>query len=238
MTAFLAVTDLRAGYGRIQVLHGVTFSAERAAITAVLGANGAGKTTTLRSIMGVNAAWGGCILVEGVDVTSWATERRIRDAGVALVPEGRQLFPELTVRENLIMGSYAAAKGDRSTAALIDEMAAEFPVIRAKLKHKTNSLSGGEQQIVAIARALMSRPKLLLADEVSQGISPILTLQLWTVFRKLAQAGTAVVLVEQNVSAALKIADHSAVMKQGEVVLEQSAAELAGNETVRLAYLG
>lgn len=238
MTAFLAVTDLRTGYGRIQVLNGVTFSAQRAAITAILGANGAGKTTTLRSIMGANTTWGGRILIDGVDVTSWATERRIHDAGLALVPEGRQLFPELTVRENLVMGSYAAARGAGSTADLIEEMAVEFPVIRTKLKHKTNSLSGGEQQIVAIARALMSRPKLLLADEVSQGISPILTLQLWTVFRKLAQTGTAVVLVEQNVSAALKIADHSAVMKQGKVVLEQSAAELASNETVRLAYLG
>jgi branched-chain amino acid transport system ATP-binding protein len=188
--------------------------------------------------MGANWASGGTISVDGLNVTSWSTERRISGAGLAMVPEGRQLFPELTVRENLVMGTYAATRGERPLGDLIDEVAAEFPVIKTKLKHKANSLSGGEQQIVAIARALMSRPKLLLADEVSQGISPILTLQLWTVFRKLAKTGTAVVLVEQNVSAVLKIADRAVLMKEGKVVQEGSAAELAGNEKIRLAYLG
>jgi branched-chain amino acid transport system ATP-binding protein len=236
--AYLDVADLRSGYGRVQVLDGVTFSAERGAITAILGANGAGKTTTLRSLMGANAAWGGRISVDGVDVTTWSTEHRIRNAGLAMVPEGRQLFPELTVQENLSMGAYVAPRSRKRDRDLIAELAAEFPVIKAKLKHKANALSGGEQQIVAIARALMSRPKLLLADEVSQGISPILTLQLWSVFRKLAQAGTAVVLVEQNVSAALKIADRAALMKAGKVVQEGSAADLASNEKIRLAYLG
>jgi branched-chain amino acid transport system ATP-binding protein len=238
MTPLLAVTDLCAGYGPVKVLNGITFSAERAAIMAVLGANGAGKTTTLRSLIGANRVWSGRIAIDGVDITAWSTERRIREAGLAIVPEGRQLFPELSVRENLLMGTYTSRRGEFSESELVNSLTERFPIIKLKMKHKANSLSGGEQQIVAIGRALMSRPKILLADEVSQGISPVLTLELWKMFRQLAATGTAVVLVEQSVSAALKIADRAIVLKDGKVFEEANAAELANNEKIRLAYLG
>ena len=236
--AYLDVENLCGGYGGIQVLHGVSFSAERGAITAILGANGAGKTTMLHTVMGSNRAFSGRVVVEGVDITDWPTRQRISRAGLAMVPEGRQLFPELTVRENLIMGAYATNPASAELERLIEEVSTQLPVVGVKLRHKANSLSGGEQQMVAIARALMGRPKLLLADEVSQGISPILTLQLWTVLRKLADAGAAVVLVEQNVAAALKIANWAAVMKEGKVVQEGIAAAFASDETLRRAYLG
>ena len=235
--AFLEIGHLHAGYGKLAVLRGVELTAIEGQITAVLGANGAGKTTTLRSIMGVTSIHGGAIKINGKDVTGWPSRRIIRDAATMMVPEGRQLFPELTVMENLAMGTYAARLSSATLKARVEELAAAFPVIGLKLHHKANALSGGEQQMVAIGRAMVSHPRLLLADEVSQGISPILTLQLWEVLKQMAARGTTVLLVEQNVAAALRVAHRAVILKDGGVVMEGTAADIAANEDIALAYL-
>lgn len=234
----LDVQGLTGGYGRIRVLDDVSFCAEPGEITVILGANGAGKTTTLRAIMGAATIMGGHVRISNSDVTRWATSRIIRECSAMIVPEGRGLFPDLTVKENLAMGAYAARLSRRRQRQRIDELAEAFPMIHQKLDHKANALSGGEQQIVAIGRAIMAEPRLLLADEVSQGIAPILTLQLWDVLRRLAERGTSVLLVEQNVSAALKIADRGLILKNGRVVHHGYARDLASNLDVASAYLG
>jgi branched-chain amino acid transport system ATP-binding protein len=233
----LEIIDLHAGYGPIHVLRGLGMRAETGGITVVLGSNGAGKTTTLRTIMGTTNVYSGKIRVDGVDIAGWTPRRCIRERGLAIVPEGRQLFPELTVQENLIMGAYGTAMSSVDIRARIRELAGLLPVVELKLQHRANTLSGGEQQIVSIARALMSRPKLILADEVSQGVAPILTLQLWEIFRKVAHAGTSVVLVEQNVAAALRIADWVVLLQDGKTVDEGTREHFASNEHVLRAYL-
>lgn len=233
----LEIDRLHAGYGAIRVLNGLTFSAAGEGVTAILGANGAGKTTALRTIMGRTRICEGTIKVEGVDVTGWPTHRLIREIGLAIVPEGRQLFPELTVRENLAMGAYATRLSGAEQRSRIDEVAALLPIVGTKLRHRANTLSGGEQQIVSIGRALMSRPRILLADEVSQGVSPVLTLQLWELFRQVASGRTAVVLVEQNVSVAFRVAQHVVVMREGKSLLEGAPSAIASDDRLRDAYL-
>ena len=233
----LEIQELHAGYGAIRILHGLSMAAPANRLTAILGANGAGKTTTLRTIMGCTRVFGGSIKVDGVDVTGWPTHKLIRDSGIAIVPEGRQLFPDLTVRENLIMGAYATGISGSEQSARIASVAALLPVVEKKLDRKANTLSGGEQQIVSIGRALMSRPRILLADEVSQGVSPVLTLQLWDIFGKVAAAGTTVVLVEQNVAAAFRVASHAVVIREGRSMLEGSPQAVASDDRIRDAYL-
>ena len=233
----LEIRDLHAGYGAIRILHGLCMAAPANRLTAILGANGAGKTTTLRTIMGCTRVFGGSIKVDGVDVTGWPTHKLIRDTGIAIVPEGRQLFPELTVRENLIMGAYASGISGAEQSTRIASVAALLPVVEKKLDRKANTLSGGEQQVVSIGRALMSRPRILLADEVSQGVSPVLTLQLWDIFGKVASAGTTVVLVEQNVAAAFRVASHAVVIREGRSMLEGSPQSVASDDRIRDAYL-
>lgn len=233
----LEIVDLHSGYGPIHVLHGLGMRAQTGGITVVLGTNGAGKTTTLRAVMGTTTIYSGRILANGTDITGWSPRRCIREQGLSIVPEGRQLFPELTVRENLIMGAYGTAASSADIRARIDELAAQFPVVARKLGHRANTLSGGEQQIVSIARALMSKPRLILADEVSQGVAPILTLQLWETFRKIADAGTSVVLVEQNVAAALRIADWVVLLRDGKTVDEGTRDHFVSHEHVLRAYL-
>ena len=233
----LEIHELHAGYGAIRILHGLSLTAPPNALTAVLGANGAGKTTTLRTIMSRTRVFGGSIKVDGVDVTGWPTHKLIRDTGIAIVPEGRQLFADLTVRENLVMGAYASGISSSEQNARMRYVMELLPIVGKKLLHKANTLSGGEQQIVSIGRALMSRPRILLADEVSQGVSPVLTLQLWDVFGKVAAAGTTVILVEQNVAAAFRVASHAVVIREGRTILEGVPKAVASDELIRDAYL-
>ena len=233
----LEVRGLHAGYGMIPVLQGLEFTTLEDGVTAVLGANGAGKTTALRTVMGQTRIYQGSIKVGGVDVTGWPPHRLIREMGVAIVPEGRQLFPELTVRENLWMGVHATGISGAERAARVRRISELLPIVGQKLTHKASSLSGGEQQIVSIGRALMSRPKLLLADEVSQGVSPVLTRQLWDIFRQVAAERTTVVLVEQNVAAAFRVAKHAVVMREGRAILEGAPKTIAADERIRHAYL-
>jgi branched-chain amino acid transport system ATP-binding protein len=233
----LELRDLHAGYGAMGILHGLDLSAPSGGLTAILGANGAGKTTTLRSIMGRTQVTGGSIKIDGVDVTGWPTHRLIRETGLAIVPEGRQLFADLTVRENLIMGAYATGISSSERNARIHAVEELLPLVGRKLPLKASSLSGGEQQIVSIGRALMSRPRILLADEVSQGVSPVLTLELWNVFRTVAATGTTVVLVEQNVAAAFRVAAHAVVIREGRTILEGDPQSVAADHRIRDAYL-
>lgn len=235
--SFLRLEAVSGGYDRIRVLHEVSLSAEAGAITAIFGPNGAGKTTTLRAIMGAATVSSGRVWIDDVDVTGWQPSRVIRECSAMIVPEGRQLFPDLTVKDNLMMGGYAAGLTARTERARIDELADAFPVIRSKLHHRANALSGGEQQIVAIARAMVSRPRLLLADEVSQGISPVLTLELWRVLRRLADDGASVLMVEQNVAAALRVADRGIILRDGRVVHQGSARDLETDTNLAAAYL-
>ena len=233
----LETHQLRAGYAKVAILHGLTFKTMPEGITAILGANGAGKTTTLRTVMGLTKVYGGLIKVDGIDVTGWPTHKLVKEAGLAIVPEGRQLFAELSVRENLVMGAFASGISNAEMRKRIDYVAGFLPIVSKKLHHKANTLSGGEQQMVAIGRALMNRPRILLADEVSQGISPLMTQQLWEIFRKVSLDQTSVIMVEQNVAAALRVASHAIVIRGGCAILEGASNAMASDPRIMESYL-
>jgi branched-chain amino acid transport system ATP-binding protein len=234
VTALLEVSDLRAGYGNIEVLHGLDLRVEAGEIVVVLGANGAGKTTSMRAVAGVIARRGR-IDFDGHDISRASAESIVR-AGVAMVPEGRGTFADLTVEENLRLGGYIVKSLKRSE---IDRWYETFPVLGKRRTQKAGSLSGGEQQMLAIARALVSRPRLLLCDEPSLGLAPVIVADLFRVLEQLNQEdGLAVLLVEQNANLAIRIANRAYVLEAGSVVASGTAEEISGQESVRKAYLG
>lgn len=232
----LKVRDISAGYGKSEVLRGVSLDVSVGEVVTLVGANGAGKTTTLKTLCGLIAASGGAIEFEGHSLLGMAPHE-IVDLGVTMVPEGRQLFPFLTVEENLLMGAYKrsarAIRGQR-----LDEVLDIFPRVKERLPQLAGSLSGGEQQMVAIARGMMAGPKLLIMDEPSLGLSPLLVEQMFDVVRLVASRGTTVLLVEQNVFHTLKIADRGYVLENGAIALTGTGADLLRNPHVRRAYLG
>jgi branched-chain amino acid transport system ATP-binding protein len=232
----LVAEGLRARYGPVPVLHGIDFRIDAGEVVVILGANGAGKTTTMRAICGVVHTQGS-VLLEGVQLVGQRPERVAR-LGVAHVPQGRGTFPELSVADNLAAGAYV--RRDRAgVAADIDRWYDTFPVLGRRRGQPAGQLSGGEQQMLAIARALMSRPRLLLLDEPSLGLAPIVIRQLFNQLASLNQEdGTTMLLVEQNASLALAIANRAYVLEAGELVLSGDANELGDNESVRRAYLG
>jgi branched-chain amino acid transport system ATP-binding protein len=233
----LSVDGLVAGYGPVRALDGVSLSVPKATITAVLGANGAGKTTLLRSISGLLRPRAGHITVDGTDIGRQPPEQVVR-RGVAHVPEGRGVIAELSVEENLRLGGlWRRDRADRARA--LDEVFALFPPLHQRRRQPASSLSGGERQMLAIGRALTSRPRLLLLDEPSLGLAPRITAQLMTLIRGLREEqGLTVLLVEQNARGALTIADHGVVLNLGRVVASAPAAELAGDDQLRRHYLG
>jgi branched-chain amino acid transport system ATP-binding protein len=231
----LSVEGLRSRYGRIEVLHGVDLEVKAGEIVTVIGANGAGKTTLLRCLSGVQPVAAGRIVFRGEDVTRIAGHRRL-GAGLAQVPEGRQIFTNLTVEENLRLGAYLFS--DDRVDADMAEAFAMFPVLREKRNQRAGGLSGGQQQMLAIARALMGRPNCLLLDEPSMGLAPILVDQILDVVRNLKSLDVTVLLVEQNAYAALAIADRGYVMETGRVTMSGPAAELIADARIREAYLG
>lgn len=233
----LETHQLRAGYAKVAILHGLTFKTMPEGITAILGANGAGKTTTLRTVMGLTKIYDGLIKVDGIDVTGWPTHKLVKEVGLAIVPEGRQLFAELSVRENLVMGAFASGVSNAEMRKRIDYVSGFLPIVSKKLHHKANTLSGGEQQMVAIGRALMNRPRILLADEVSQGVSPLMTQQLWEIFRQVSLEQTSVIMVEQNVVAALRVASHAIVIRGGCAILEGASDAMASDPRIMDSYL-
>ena len=232
----LDVKDLRVRYGTVEAVKGISFRVTDGAIVSLIGANGAGKTTSLRAITGLVRPSGGDLRFEDRSLVGLAPHEIVR-LGIAHVPEGRRLFPKMTVLENLKMGAYlrARAAGGPSTLEMIYD---HFPVLRQRGRQSAGSLSGGEQQMLAIARALMSRPKLLLLDEPSMGLSPIMTAEIGKIIRQINALDVAIVLVEQNAMLALTLARYSYVLETGSLVLHGPADDLLRDEGVRKAYLG
>ena len=232
----LRLEGVHAGYGATTILHDVSLDVASGEVVTIIGANGAGKTTTLRTIAGLLTPTAGRITFEGQDVTRLSGHEMV-ERGVTLIPEGRQLFPEMSVRENLLMGAYRRAARARQ-AETLEEVLELFPRVRERLDQNAGSLSGGEQQMVAIARGMMARPKLLMFDEPSLGLAPIIVSQVFAVVDRIVRSGVTVLIVEQNVFHTLQVADRGYVLENGEIVLRDEAKALLDNDHVRRAYLG
>ncbi|MBV2180038.1 ABC transporter ATP-binding protein [Castellaniella sp. MT123] len=232
----LKVSNLCAGYGKTQVLDNVSFDVQAGEVVTLIGANGAGKTTMLKAICGVIPVTQGVVEFEGVDLAN-RNAFDVVAAGVTMIPEGRQLFPGFTVRDNLLMGSYKPAARAQA-AQRMAEVLEIFPRVQERLNQLAGSLSGGEQQMVAIARGLMAGPRLLIFDEPSVGLSPLLVQQMFDIIERITASGMTVLLVEQNVFQTLKLADRGYVLENGTIVLEGTGAELLGNPHIKKAYLG
>ena len=235
----LTIRNLRSYYGRMQALKGVSLHVEEGEVVSLIGANGAGKTTLLNSIVGLVSSRTGQILFSDTDIIQ-RNPRQIIRMGVSLVPEGRQLFAPLTVIENLILGAYQRYRKDKKSEIKSDleEVFVLFPILKERKSQIAGTLSGGEQQMLAIGRSLMAKPKLILMDEPSMGLAPLITTQIFQIISELHKQGTTILLVEQNAEAALKISSRAYVIETGRVVLQGMSQELLHNQEVRRAYLG
>ncbi len=231
----LALENVSAGYGNLQVLHGVTLEVRTGELVAIIGANGAGKTTTLRTISGLIRPVSGDISFEGKSLVGKRPHDIVRK-GVVHVPEGRSLFGSLTVLENLSMGGYTRSAGERETA--LKEVYELFPILEERRNQPAATLSGGQQQMVAIGRALMAKPRLLMLDEPSLGLDPKTTARVFSVVEKIRETGVAVLIVEQDAVKTLRLADRAYVLESGEVSLQGTGSELLEEPKVRSAYLG
>lgn len=234
--ALLEVKDLQVYYGVIQALKGISFEVNEGEIVTLIGANGAGKTTTMQSIIGLIPSRGGSVVFDGQDITKMPCHEIVH-SGLTQVPEGRRIFQELTVYENLLMGGFSQ-KDQTILKKDIEAIYERFPRLAERKNQIAGTLSGGEQQMLAIGRAMMSRPKLLLLDEPSMGLSPILVDQVFDIIKQLREEGTTILLVEQNAGKSLAISDRAYVLELGEIVLSGTGAELAASEEVKKAYLG
>jgi len=233
----LHIQGLTLHYGAAQALFGVDLEVAEGETVAIVGANGAGKSSLLKAITGIVTPSGGRILFEGQDVTGQPPSR-MASLGVTLSPEGREMFGDLSVRENLVLGALAAKPSKAELRRRMEEVFGRFPKLRERVEQPTATLSGGEQQMVAIGRALMARPRLLLLDEPSLGLAPLVTDEIFDIIHRLARAGTTILLVEQNARAALGIADEGYVMENGRIVMGGPADKLRDNEDIREFYLG
>ncbi len=231
----LEIRGLNAGYGEVQVLWDVSLRVEKGEIVSLIGANGAGKTTTLKSVMGIVKPFMGEIVFNGREITGLPTHRIVR-MGLSLVPEGRHLFPKMTVMENLRMGAYAV--DGSKYRDLLERVFQIFPVLKERKDQLASTLSGGEQQMLAIARGLMSDPQILMLDEPSLGLAPKIVKKVMKVVSEIREEGVTILLVEQNAKISLEISDRGYVLETGRVVLEGGSEELLRNEHVRRAYLG
>ena len=232
----LEVTDLQVSYGAIAALRGISFGLDKGEIVSLIGANGAGKSTTLKTISGLLRPRSGKVTLQGQDITRVAPHK-IVSLGISHCPEGRKPFSNLTVRENLLMGAYTQKSG-KEIALSLDRVFDRFPRLRERFGQLAGTLSGGEQQMLAMGRALMSKPTVLLLDEPSMGLSPILVQQIFDIIREINEAGTTILLVEQNAYMALAIANRAYVLETGMIVLSGSAEKLRDDPKVRAAYLG
>ena len=233
--ALLEVKDLNTGYGPIQALWSVSLNVENKGITTLLGANGAGKSTFLSCIVGLQKIWSGDIIFDNKSITNVKANKRI-DRGISLVPEGRRIFFDMSVKENLIMGAYTPnARGKMDDS--FEEVYAMFPVLKERTEQRAGTLSGGEQQMLAIARALMARPKLLMLDEVSTGLSPVLTTMVMDTLAKIGDT-LPILVVEQAVEKALEISHTAYVLENGKIVMQGKSDELKQDENLRKAYMG
>ena len=236
MDTLLEINNIESGYGEVQVLWGISLQVKPGKLTTIIGANGAGKTTTLRSVMGSVRPWKGKVLLNGEDITKLPPHARA-NRGLVLVPEGRQLFADMSVEENLEMGAYSrrARKGQKQN---LERVYDAFPRLKERRKQLSSTLSGGEQQMLAMGRGLMQEPLVLMIDELSLGLSPLLAQQLFLSLKALRKQGLTIVLVEQNVHLALALSDYTYVLAEGRVEIEGKSREVAGMGAVRKAYLG
>jgi len=232
----LIVENLQAWYGNVQALHGINLEVGRGELVTLIGSNGVGKSTTLKSIVGLLKKRAGNISFEGENISDY-TPAKVLECGIALVPEGRWIFSELTVEENLKMGAFSQKK-QQVIANLMEEQFVLFPILKERRNQKGGTLSGGEQQMLAISRALMAKPALLFLDEPSLGLAPQLVQSLFTLIKNLNNSGTSILLVEQNSTMALSIANRGYVLGSGKIILEGTAQELLNNPKVQQAYLG
>lgn len=234
--SLLEVKDLRAGYGSLPVLGGISFDIEEGETAVLLGLNGAGKTTTILALAGMIKPWSGSIVFNGTDITGMDPRKLVAE-GVVLVPEGRRVFPQLTVAQNLRLGAWPYKRDRKKTREIVEQAVEYFPRLRERWTQMGGTLSGGEQQMLAIARGLMARPKLLLIDESSLGLSPKLTETVFEVVDKINDDGVTVFMVEQN-AGVLGIADKAYVMEKGTLIYSGKGDEIMNNEEIREAYLG
>ncbi len=226
----LELVDVHSSYGDSHILHGVSLRVDTGAVVALLGRNGMGKTTCVHTIVGLIAARSGRITFDGREITGLAPYR-ISPLGLSLVPQGRRIFPSLTVKENLTLGM-------RGKGYTLDSMYSLFPVLKERANHMGNQLSGGEQQMLAIARALLANPSMLLMDEPSEGLAPLIITMIGDILLKLREDGLALLLVEQNVPLALRVSDYTYVLNKGEIVHQCTKEELVGNERIQAEYVG
>ncbi|WP_437440542.1 ABC transporter ATP-binding protein [Nocardioides eburneus] len=234
--SLLEIKDMSIHYGRIQAIDGLSITVEEGEVVTLIGANGAGKTSTMRAVAGLLSLSHGSILLEGEDITKLKGHRRVQ-RGISLAPEGRGIFPAMTVMENLDMGAY----GRRDKAGIkedLDRVFDLFPRIKERLNQKGGTMSGGEQQMLAIGRALMSRPRILLLDEPSMGLAPQFIRQVFTIIRQVNEQGTTVLLVEQNANQALALADRAYVLETGQITNAGTGQEMLANPAIKEAYLG
>jgi branched-chain amino acid transport system ATP-binding protein len=232
----LEIKGISASYGAVRALENVSLSVPAGRIVCLLGANGAGKTSTLNCISGVVPVTAGAIRFEGDDITGWPIDRIVK-RGIVQVPEGREIFPELSVADNLVLGTWLRRR-DRAAAKGFDRVYDYFPRLKERADQHAGTLSGGEQQMLMIGRALMAQPKLLLLDEPSLGLSPLLVQQLFGIIARVHADGVPILLVEQNAAVALAASDHAYILENGEIRLDGPARELERNEEVKAAYLG
>ncbi|HZQ57778.1 MAG TPA: ABC transporter ATP-binding protein [Acidimicrobiales bacterium] len=235
MPVLLEVRDLHVHYGKIEALRGITLNVDRGEVVTLIGANGAGKSTTLKTISGLRKVSSGRIVFDGHDITGVPGHRRV-EMGMCQAPEGRGIFPGMSVTENLEMGAYARPRA--ALAEDFDRVFTLFPRLSERKKQPGGTLSGGEQQMLAIGRALMARPQLLLLDEPSMGLAPMLVAQIFSIISEISAQGVTILLVEQNASQALQRADRAYVLETGQIVKEAPARDLLDDESVRAAYLG
>ena len=234
--ALLEVKDLSVYYGVIQALKGISFEVNEGEIVTLIGANGAGKTTTMQSVIGLIPAQSGTVMYDGHDISKMPCHKIVH-LGMSQVPEGRRIFQELTVYENLVMGAYSMKNNDYFKED-VEKAYTRFPRLAERRNQIAGTLSGGEQQMLAMARALMSRPKLLMLDEPSMGLSPLLVDQVFEIIKDINRDGTTILLVEQNAGKSLAISDRAYVLETGSIVLSGTGAELAASDDVKKAYLG
>ncbi|WP_053646235.1 ABC transporter ATP-binding protein [Streptomyces sp. XY431] len=236
MTALLEVKDLRVSYGKIEAVKGISFTVNQGEVTTLIGTNGAGKTTTLRTLSGLLKPTAGTITFDG-QALSTVPAHKIVALGLAHSPEGRHIFPRMTIEENLLLGAFLRNDTDGITKD-VERAYGLFPILGERRKQAAGTLSGGEQQMLAMGRALMSRPKLLMLDEPSMGLSPLMMQKIMATIVELKADGTTILLVEQNAQAALSLSDRGYVMETGSIVLQGTGADLLHDESVRKAYLG
>jgi branched-chain amino acid transport system ATP-binding protein len=234
--AFLEIRNITSGYDQVQILWDVSLNLEKGKLTALVGSNGVGKTTLLRTVSGLLKPWQGSVIFDGRDVTALPAHAKA-ELGLILVPEGRQLFTDMSVYENLEMGAFTA-RAKLNFQQNLERVYSMFPRLKERLPQKSGTMSGGEQQMLAVARGLMAAPQILMIDELSLGLAPTLVLELFKVLRRFKDEGVTILLVEQNVHMALAISDYAYVLAEGRIELQGPSKEVAHNDKVRTSYLG